>query len=90
MTAEPVPLEWIPHPRDLQTAIAALIVRVRDGQRPAIAVMKAAVEDGRMFLMIDALLWLLWRQYRLDEVPDAVARLEEDLLKLAEMEDDSP
>ena len=55
--------------------------------------MKIAAEDGRLFLLIDALLWLLWKQYRFEEVPDAIDRLEEDLLKLAAMvaesEDDS-
>jgi hypothetical protein len=38
-----------------------------------------------LFLLIDAMMWLLFRQYRLDEVPEAVTRLEEDLLKLAAM-----
>jgi hypothetical protein len=47
--------------------------------------MKIAAEDGRLFLLIDAMMWLLFRQYRLDEVPEAVTRLEEDLLKLAAM-----
>jgi N-glycosylase/DNA lyase len=85
MTADPAAPEWIPHPRDLQNAIAAFIARVRDGKRPAVTVMKIAAEDGHLFLMIDALMWLLYRQYRFDEIPDAMARLEMDLLRLAEM-----
>jgi hypothetical protein len=86
MSAEPAPeAEWIPHPRDLQNAIAALIARIRDGNTSAVMMMKLAAENGRLFLMIDALLWLLWRQYGLDEIPDAVDRLEEDLLALAAM-----
>jgi hypothetical protein len=31
------------------------------------------------------MMWLLFRQYRFDEVPEAINRLEEDLLKLAAM-----
>ena len=86
MTAEPVPPpQWLPHPRDLQAAIAAFVARVRDGQRPAVLVMKMAAEDGRLFLMIDAMMWLLYRQYRFDELPDAIVHLEADLLALAEM-----
>ena len=85
MTAEPTAPEWIPHPRDLRNAIAAFVARVKDGKRPAATMMKIAAEDGRLFLLIDAMMWLLFRQYRLDEVPEAVTRLEEDLLKLAAM-----
>lgn len=85
MTADPVPPEWIPQPRDLQNAIAAFVARVRDGHRPAVAVMKIAAEDGHLFLMIDALMWLLYQQYRIADVPDAIVHLEADLLKLAEM-----
>jgi hypothetical protein len=85
MTAEPAAPEWLPHPRDLQNAIAALVARVRDGKRPAVAMMKIAADDGRLFLLIDAMMWLLYRQYRFEEVPDAIDRLEEDLLKLAAM-----
>jgi hypothetical protein len=82
---EPTSPEWIPHPRDLQAAIAAFVARIRDGKRPAVTVMKIAAEEGHLFLMIDAMMWLLFRQYRLDEVPEAIDRLEEDLLKLAAM-----
>jgi N-glycosylase/DNA lyase len=85
MTAEPVAPEWIPQPLDLRNAVAAFIARVRDGKRPAVTVMKIAAEDGRLFLLIDAMMWLLFRQYRFDEVPEAINRLEEDLLKLAAM-----
>lgn len=92
MTAEPAAPEWIPAPRDLQNAVAAFIARVRDGKRPAVTIMKIAAEDGRLFLLIDALMWLLYRQYRFDEIPDAMAHLEVDLLRLADIvaeEDDN-
>jgi hypothetical protein len=49
MTAEPVPPEWIPHPRDLQAAIAAFVARVKDGEKPAAVLMKIAAEDNRLF-----------------------------------------
>ena len=41
--------------------------------------------------MIDAMMWLQYRQFRFDEIPGALAHLEADLLKLAEMvaEDDN-
>ena len=90
MTAKPDAPEWLPHPTDLRNAIAAFLARARDGKRPAVAMMKIAADDGRLFLLIDALMWLLYQQYRFAEVPEAIDRLEEDLLKLAEMiaEDD--
>jgi N-glycosylase/DNA lyase len=85
MTAEPTAPEWIPYPLDLRNAIAAFLARVKNDRRASAAMMKIAAEDGRLFLMIDAMMWLLFKQYRFEEIPEALDRLEADLLKLAAM-----
>jgi hypothetical protein len=51
----------------------------------AVVVMRDAADSGRLFLLIDSLLSLLWKQYRFEEIPEALDRLEADLLKLAAM-----
>lgn len=93
MTTEPAQAEWVPHPRDLQNAVAAFVTRVRDGKRPAVTLMASAHEDGRLFLLIDSLMWMMYRRYEHDEGhecddqgnPKWLAKLEQDVLELARM-----
>ncbi|MEO3757070.1 hypothetical protein ABGB19_02105 [Mycobacterium sp. B14F4] len=93
MTTKPAQDEWIPHPRDLQNALAAFAVRVRDGKRPAATLMASAHEDGRLFLLIDSLMWTLFRRYEHESGgarddqgrPTWLPKLEQDVLELAGM-----
>lgn len=76
---------WTPHPLDVQNAVAAFVARIRDGKPPAVTLMASAHEDGRLFLLIDALMWLLAKHIGLDNDPNRtkLAKLEADLLGLA-------
>ena len=78
---------WTPHPRDLQSAVATFTAHVKDGKRPAAMLMRMAGNENRLYVLVDSLMWLLYKHLGLDDDPEGtkLGQLEDDLLALAGM-----
>lgn len=80
--------QWAPDPRDIQSAVAALVARLRGRQIDAAMIVAEAGKQHRSYQMLDATWWIVAHMLAASNHPDPVTMLEDDLLRLADINAD--
>lgn len=82
--------ELKPKAVDLRRACSAISAYAQGNAREAAIIVNQAGQEGRSFWIVVSLVWLICKMADLFNNPEALARLQQSINALIEMEDEEP